>query len=167
MGGHSLWFRLFFATFLPVKTDHPCTKKKMVNGILGPPPPNLKPPSRHLTTANHCFAPPPPPARSAHRWRTLGHALSRECAIDRRNATRSKERQRRTVVWMALGRRQAELWHSSSARPTSTARGTPPQNPSHFPPAGVPTPASPFCLSAPRCGGRQHTPCHDQRRPQG
>lgn len=32
VGGHSLWFRLFFATFLPVKTDHPCTKKKMVNG---------------------------------------------------------------------------------------------------------------------------------------
>ena len=38
MGGHSLWFRLFFATFLPVKTDHPCTKKKMVNGIPGPTP---------------------------------------------------------------------------------------------------------------------------------
>ena len=165
MGGHSLWFRLFFATFLPVKTDHPCTKKKMVNGILGPPPAS-KPPSRHLTTANHCFAPPPPPARSAHRWRTLGHALSRECAIDRRNATRSKERQRRTVVWMALGRRQAELWHSSSARPTSTARGTPPQNPSHFLPAGQRLRRLAAFPPRAAVGASTHA-CHDQRRPQG
>lgn len=31
-GGHSLYFRNFFRTFLPRKSGHPCKKKKMRNG---------------------------------------------------------------------------------------------------------------------------------------
>jgi hypothetical protein len=31
-GGHSIWFRSFFSTFLPYATIHPSKKKKMVNG---------------------------------------------------------------------------------------------------------------------------------------
>jgi hypothetical protein len=32
IGGHSLWFRLFFTTYLPLKSTHMAKKKKMVNG---------------------------------------------------------------------------------------------------------------------------------------
>lgn len=31
-GGHSLWFRSFFQTYLPHKFDHICKKKKLING---------------------------------------------------------------------------------------------------------------------------------------
>lgn len=32
VGGHSLWFRLFFTSYLPLKSVHVAKKKKMVNG---------------------------------------------------------------------------------------------------------------------------------------
>ena len=32
VGGHSLWFRSFFQTFLPYKSSHISKKKKIVNG---------------------------------------------------------------------------------------------------------------------------------------
>jgi hypothetical protein len=32
VGGHSLWFRCFFQTFLPYTFGHMCKQKKMVNG---------------------------------------------------------------------------------------------------------------------------------------
>lgn len=32
VGGHSIWFRSFFRTFLPYTTVHPSKQKKIVNG---------------------------------------------------------------------------------------------------------------------------------------
>jgi hypothetical protein len=71
VGGHSLWFRLFFATFLPIKTDHPCTKKKMVNGLKPPPPTHPHPtpllPPGHAHTRSRAYT----------RAHTHTHALAR------------------------------------------------------------------------------------------
>ena len=32
VGGHSIWFRTFFKTFLPYQVDHVCKNRKIVNG---------------------------------------------------------------------------------------------------------------------------------------
>ena len=94
------------------------------------PTPPLNPPSRHLTTANHCFAPPPPPARSAHRMAHARRMRSAESVRQAQTQRAAKSGQRRTVVWIRMGRggrrsRGIQALQGRSERPEALCRKIP------------------------------------------